>query len=1000
MFHAHHKCWIEMSERRADDSVVFAGNGEMADLVRRHDWSRSALGPIDGWSESLKVTVNLLLAADTQIVLFCGPEFVAIYNDAYAPTIGNKHPRALGRPAREGWAELWDDLGPLLSGVLETGNTFSAKSRPFYLERSDVGETVYFDISYSAVRSSNGKIEAVLCIVNETTDQVRAEKRLRESEERFRALVNASSDVVYQMSPDWQEMRQLDGRGFLMDMSGPTIRWLDEYIFPEDQPQIIARIDQAIERRDTFEMEHRVRTADGAVGWTFSRAIPIIDEQGAIREWFGMAGDITVRRRSEEAIRESEDRFQMALSAGGGIGTWDWDVPSDRVYADARFAELYGVDPLRAREGTPIAAFFTGIHPDDVVRVREEVGKGLETGEPFHSEYRLPQRDGQDRWVVAQGRCVLSSDGKPLRFSGLSFDITDRKKAEIRREALVRLTDEIRDLDDPDALSFAASTILGEALNVSRASYGTIDPVAETLTVERDWLAPGVESLAGTLNLRDYGSFIDSLKRGEFIAIADVDQDERTASAAEALRNRSAAAFVNVPVIERGQLVAVLFLNNAKIRNWASEDLALVQEVAERTRTATERLKAVDALRQANATLEANVKMRTAELEAAGEALRQSQKMEAIGQLTGGIAHDFNNLLAGISGSLELLDKRLSEGRLQGVGRYINVAQESTRRAASLTQRLLAFARRQTLDPKVIDANRTIAGMADLLTRSVGPDVHVEVVQASGLWGARLDPSQLENAILNLCINARDAMAPNGGRITIETANKWLDDRAARERDLPAGQYVSVSVSDTGTGMSADIIAKIFDPFFTTKPLGRGTGLGLSMIYGFVRQSGGQVRVYSEEGKGTTMTLYFPRFVGELSAEERPEDAAFDRGDGETVLVIDDEPAIRMVIGEVLAEIGYRVIEAPDGPSGLRIVQAGGRIDLLITDVGLPNGLNGRQVADAARSINPKLKILFITGFAENAAVGNGHLDAGMSVITKPFSNVALVNKVRQIIDG
>jgi CheY-like chemotaxis protein len=290
--------------------------------------------------------------------------------------------------------------------------------------------------------------------------------------------------------------------------------------------------------------------------------------------------------------------------------------------------------------------------------------------------------------------------------------------------------------------------------------------------------------------------------------------------------------------------------------------------------------------------------------------------------------------------------------------------------------------------------------MAELLTRAVGPDVHIEIVQAGGLWGTRLDPSQLENAILNLCINARDAMAPSGGRITIETANKWLDDRTAKERDLPPGQYVSLCVSDTGAGMTGDVIEKIFDPFFTTKPLGQGTGLGLSMIYGFVRQSGGQVRVYSEIGKGTTMCLYFPRFVGELSDEERPEDLPVDQSDGETVLIIDDEPAIRMVVVEVLTEVGYRVLEAADGPSGLRIIQIGGRIDLLITDVGLPNGLNGRQVADAARGINPKLKILFITGFAENAAIGNGHLDAGMSVITKPFVNAALVNKVRQIIDG
>jgi signal transduction histidine kinase/PAS domain-containing protein len=747
----------------------------------------------------------------------------------------------------------------------------------------------------------------------------------------------------------------------------------------------------------SLDLERNGSLAEAHFSFSYT---PVRNQQGVVAGLFGTCIETTIAVVNSRLLGKSEERLQLALSAGNSVGTWDWDVPSDRVFADARFATLYGVDPDRAKAGAPIAEFFGGIHPDDVDRVQADVAKGLKTGEPFISEYRLPQPDDLEKWVVAQGRCFLSADGKPLRFSGLSFDITQRKTAEIRREALVRLTDFIRDLDNPEDLAFAASTILGQTLKVSRVSYGTIDPDAETLTVDRDWLAPGVESLAGTLNLRDYGSFIDSLKRGEFIAIADVDQDYRTASAAQALKNRSASAFVNVPVIEQGRLVAVLFLNNAKARQWANEDLALIQEIAERTRTATERLKAAEALRQANATLEAKVEIRTAELIAAAEALRQSQKMEAIGQLTGGIAHDFNNLLAGISGSLELLDKRLSQGRLEGVGRYINVAQESARRAASLTQRLLAFARRQTLDPKIVDVNRTIAGMTDLLQRSVGPDVHVEVVQAGGLWGTKLDPSQLENAILNLCINARDAMVPNGGRITIETANKWLDDRAAKERDLPPGQYISLCVSDTGVGMTADVIEKIFDPFFTTKPLGQGTGLGLSMIYGFVRQSGGQVRVYSEAGKGTTMCMYFPRFVGNIADEERPEDLAIDRGAGETVLIIDDEPAIRMVIAEVLSEVGYRVIEAKDGPSGLRIVQAGGRIDLLITDVGLPGGLNGRQVADAARSINRQLKVLFITGFAENAAIGSGHLDSGMSVITKPFVNSALANKVRQLIDN
>ena len=389
-----------------------------------------------------------------------------------------------------------------------------------------------------------------------------------------------------------------------------------------------------------------------------------------------------------------------------------------------------------------------------------------------------------------------------------------------------------------------------------------------------------------------------------------------------------------------------------------------------------------------------------AELATAQEALRQSQKMEAIGQLTGGIAHDFNNLLAGISGSLELMENRLAQGRLTGLERYIAAAQGSARRAASLTQRLLAFSRRQTLDPKPTDLNRLVAGVEEMIRRTVGPAVTLEVVGAGGLWLTRVDPSQMENALLNLSINARDAM-PDGGRITIETANKWLDERAAKERELPPGQYVSLCVTDTGTGMAPDIIAKAFDPFFTTKPLGQGTGLGLSMIHGFVRQSGGQVRIYSEIGMGTTMCLYLPRYLGALAEAAAPEAPhATDHGHGETVLIIDDEPTLRLLMAEVLEEAGYTILEASDGPAGLHILQSDTRIDLLITDVGLPGGMNGRQVADAARETRPGLRVLFVTGYAENAAIGNGHLDTGMQVITKPFVMTALGNKVREMIEG
>lgn len=382
------------------------------------------------------------------------------------------------------------------------------------------------------------------------------------------------------------------------------------------------------------------------------------------------------------------------------------------------------------------------------------------------------------------------------------------------------------------------------------------------------------------------------------------------------------------------------------------------------------------------------------------EQLRQSQKMEAVGQLTGGLAHDFNNLLTGISGSLEMMQIRMAQGRTADFDRYFMAAQGAVKRAAALTHRLLAFSRRQTLDPKPTNVNRLLSGLEDLVRRTVGPAIQVEVVGASGLWPTLVDPNQLENAVLNLCINARDAM-PDGGKLTIETVNKWFDERAARQQDLPVGQYVSLCVTDTGMGMTPDVIAKAFDPFFTTKPMGEGTGLGLSMIYGFARQSGGQVRIYSEVGQGTTMCMYLPRHDEDAPPEEEtlvPVPPA-PLGEGEVVLVIDDEPTIRMLIAEVLAESGFAVIEAPDGPAGLRVLESNARIDLLITDVGLPGGLNGRQVADAARVSRPNLKVLFITGYAENAIIGRGRLENGMFVLTKPFQMEILAERIREIIE-
>jgi PAS domain S-box-containing protein len=389
------------------------------------------------------------------------------------------------------------------------------------------------------------------------------------------------------------------------------------------------------------------------------------------------------------------------------------------------------------------------------------------------------------------------------------------------------------------------------------------------------------------------------------------------------------------------------------------------------------------------------------QLEQSREQLFQAQKMEAVGQLTGGLAHDFNNLLTGISGSLELLRMRLAQGRMADLDRYIASAQGATSRAASLTHRLLAFARRQTLDPKPSNANKLIAGMEDLIQRTVGPAIKIETVLGIGTWPILCDPNQLESAILNLCINARDAM-PDGGRLTIETANSSVDQADARARDMTAGQYVAICVTDTGAGMSPQVMARAFDPFYTTKPTGQGTGLGLSMVYGFAKQSGGQVRLYSEIDQGTTVRLYLPRHSGDMDEEvdQQTRELVPHAEANETVLLVDDEATIRMVVTDVLNELGYSVIEASDSASGLRILQSEVRIDLLITDVGLPGGLNGRQMADAARDKRPALKVLFITGYAENAVIGSGRLHPGMHVLAKPFAMDQLASRIKSIIAG
>ncbi|GAA0595711.1 hypothetical protein GCM10009416_37570 [Craurococcus roseus] len=1082
-------------------------------------------------------------------------------------------------------------------------------------------------------------------------DRREAEDALREGNERLTLATEATGVGIWDYDLVSGALRWDDRCKALFGL--PPSAEVDYGTFlaglhPDDRGTTDAAVQRALapDGPGEYDIEYRtVGLEDRMERWIAAKGRAFFEGQGAARRavrFVGTVRDIGERKAAVQALRESETRLRGVLE-----GMNEGFVLLDRGF------RVLAINPAGLRfEGREAAAILGKTHWEAWPGTEDaEQGRlykrAMAEQVPVAADVEYAWPDGRGRWFEVRAYPV------PEGLAVFYRDVTERKRTEARRLALAELGDRVRDIEDPAELSFAAAEILGRTLGVSRAGYGTIDTAAETITIERDWNAPGIKSLAGVLRFRDYGSYIEDLKRGETAIVADAEKDPRTAATAEALKAISAQAFINMPVTEQGGIVALLYLNHATAREWPPEELAFVREAAGRTRTAVERRRAEQALRHSeaearrlaaqqsatlgqlaegvivtdaagritlineaagrlhgarrldvapdaysetyslltedgrpypsldlplaravrgetvlearwrirrpdggevlavgnarpvldgagrqigavltirddtarraaeealerlNRSLEETVAARTRELDRvwrnsrdllvvvgadgvfravnpawaailghgpgevvgrsfldfvwpedagptrdaldaaasagdltdfenrythkdgtprwiswrtslegdlvyaygrdvtaekeqadalrrAEEQLRQSQKMEAVGQLTGGIAHDFNNLLTGIAGSLEMLNARISQGRIMEVDRYVTAAQGAAKRAAALTHRLLAFSRRQTLDPKPIDLNRLVAGMEELVRRTVGPAVAVEVVAAGGLWTTLADPNQLENALLNLCINARDAM-PDGGKLTIETANKWLDARAARERDLPPGQYVSLCVSDTGIGMTPDVARRAFDPFFTTKPIGMGTGLGLSMIYGFVRQSGGQARIYSEPGKGTLVCLYLPRHQGggaDEGAEPAAEAPKPRAGRGETVLVVDDEPTVRMLIGEVLEDLGYTAIEAADGASGLKALRSADRIDLLVTDVGLPGGMNGRQLADAAREARPGLKVLFITGYAENAVLNHGHLDPGMHVLTKPFSMEALASRIKDLIAG
>ncbi|AYV48538.1 histidine kinase [Caulobacter flavus] len=728
-----------------------------------------------------------------------------------------------------------------------------------------------------------------------------------------------------------------------------------------------------------------------------------------------------------QALSESESRFRN-MADHAPVMMWVTNGQGDCTYLNKAWYAFTGQSEAQALG----AGWLEALHPDDRGAAGEAFLAATARQEAFRLEYRLGRRDGSYHWVIDAAAPRFAVDGAFLGYIGSVLDISDRKDAETRiRKNQAALEDQTRALQVLNQAAVAVSgdldlerlvqTVTDAGVELAGAEFGAffynlVDAAGESYVL---YTLSGVDRSAfeGFPMPRNTAVFGPTFAGHGIVRSDDITKDPRYGGSAPhhgmPKGHLPVCSYLAVPVRSRGgEVLGGLFFAHSKPAMFgplAEERLvglasqaavamdnarlfqAAEQELAQRRRAEAE-------LHALNATLEERVASEIADRLKAEEALRQAQKMEAVGQLTGGVAHDFNNLLTVIIGGLDTI-KRSRPGDEARIQRSADMALQGAQRAASLTERLLAFSRRQPLAPKPVDANALVRDMTELLHRTLGEQIELEGVLTPRLWPIEVDQNQLESAVINLAVNARDAM-PGGGKLTIETANVMLDQAYSDiDAEVTPGQYVSIAVSDSGAGMSKETLARVFEPFFTTKDVGKGTGLGLSMVYGFAKQSGGHVTVYSEEGHGTTVKLYFPRHLGEQVASVEASTAAAPRSsDGEAVLVAEDNEDVRAYSVMILAELGYKVIEAADADAAIAVLSSGARLDLLFTDVVLP-GKSGRTIAEAAARLRPGLKVLFTTGYSRNAIVHHGRLDAGVQLITKPFTFEQLAGRVRDVLD-